>query len=863
MNSNPKLSTAIAAILSSASLGIAHADSAADTSDSEGIQEITVTAQRRTENLQDVPITIQALTGDTLKELSVTTLDDFIKYLPNVTQASNGPGQSNIYMRGLSIGSAGSQGSGTTGQIPNVAVYLDDQSASLPGRNLDVYAADLERIEVLEGPQGTLFGSGAEAGVLRYITNKPKLDVTEGNVNAGYSYTAHGDPNSNVDAMLNIPLIEGTLAVRAVVYDDNRGGYINNLPSTFTRSKTDLGLSEYGYAVPLNNTVINNSSTVGSAINPVTYQGFRLSALGKINDDWSILLTQSYQEMNAQGVFYEMPYASEGTTFNEPVSGGKPIGTQALPPLSVNLFNPSYDKDKFENTALTVNGKVGDLKLVYSGGYLVRNVEQVQDYTNYARGVYGQYYQCTGLSATGTGTCYSPSATWQDTEKNTHQSHEIRLSTPDDWRVRGIGGLYYEQFIITDDTEWLYKTVPTCSATFDTYCFNNVAPFANSFTTDPNERNDNTGFFDNFQRTIDQKAAFGSVDFDIIPKVLTVTAGTRYYEFQEKEVGGDVGSFSCKVYGTATTYFGPCLAPYGSDLNTQNPNSSRYHGFKSRANLSWKVTDDILVYYTWSQGFRPGGFNRGQSAHLETTPHDAATAQYITPAIYNPDSLVNNELGFKTLSIDHHLEIDGAIYQEDWKNAQVNFFDPQGGLGNLTFATNGPNYRVRGIELQIIGRLPAGFTVQGSTSYNDSRQTNSPYLVNDNPLSPTYGQNITTIANPYGAVGSRLANAPLQQWNIRVRQDLPFGDYKSFWQIGAQHMGDSQSATGNIIDYDQPSYTTYDASIGVAKDAWTAQFFGQNLTSVNASTGTNAGQFVETETVLRPRIAGLKFSYKF
>src|ERR1700721_1651438 len=180
MNSNPRLGLAIAAILGGGSYtGLAHsaAENDAD-APSDAIQEITVTAQRRSENMQDVPSTMQGLTAETLTQLHVSTFDDFIKYLPNVTQASNGPGQSNIFMRGLSAepggpGGGGSQGSGTTGQFPNVAVYLDDQSASLPGRNLDIYAADLERIEVLEGPQGTLFGSGAGAGAPRFITNKP------------------------------------------------------------------------------------------------------------------------------------------------------------------------------------------------------------------------------------------------------------------------------------------------------------------------------------------------------------------------------------------------------------------------------------------------------------------------------------------------------------------------------------------------------------------------------------------------------------------------------------------------------------------------------------------------------------------
>jgi outer membrane receptor protein involved in Fe transport len=223
MNSNSRLSCAIAAILSGNAASVAYAAAASDSDVSaDQIQEITVTAQRRSENMQDVPITMQALTAETLTQLNVETLDDFIKYLPNVTAATTGPGQGNIYMRGLASTPDNIQGTGGTGSFPNVAIYLDEQSGQMPGRNLDVYAADLERIEVLEGPQGTLFGAGAQAGVLRYITNKPKLDVTEGDVNAGYSYTSHGDPSSGVDAMINLPVIQDTFAVRAVVYSPRR-----------------------------------------------------------------------------------------------------------------------------------------------------------------------------------------------------------------------------------------------------------------------------------------------------------------------------------------------------------------------------------------------------------------------------------------------------------------------------------------------------------------------------------------------------------------------------------------------------------------------------------------------------------------
>ena len=218
MQNNQKLALAIAAILGScAGMSRAATVTAADTDTSGAIEEVTVTAQRRSQNLQDVPITMQALTGTQLTELSITNFDDVVKYLPNVTIGSNGPGQADLFMRGLSAGSVGGQSTATFASFPNVALYLDDQSMQFPARNADVYMVDMERIEVLEGPQGTLFGGGAQAGVIRYITNKPKINVTEGNAEASYGVTAHGDPNSSVNATINLPLIHDTLAVRAVI----------------------------------------------------------------------------------------------------------------------------------------------------------------------------------------------------------------------------------------------------------------------------------------------------------------------------------------------------------------------------------------------------------------------------------------------------------------------------------------------------------------------------------------------------------------------------------------------------------------------------------------------------------------------
>ncbi len=402
---NSKISYAVAAVLAGASFGAHPAEPAASSTGTgaDTLEEVVVTAQRRTENMQDVPISMQAFTGQALQQLNISTLEDYIKFLPAVTTAANGPGQNEVFMRGLSAGSQASQGSGSTGLWPNVAIYLDNQSGQLPNRNLDIYAIDLNRIEVLEGPQGTLFGAGAEAGAMRYITNEPKLDKTEFNVEAGYGVTAHGAPNNKLTAVLNFPVVPDTMAVRAAIYQDKRGGYIDNVPATFTRKNTDIGihyayfpavpplpptngvcpdgLPNNGYCVPAVNPSINNSDVVGNDINPVRYRGIRAEALYKFNEDWDLLISQTFQDMDAQGVFYQQPNASDGA---------------ALQPLQVTLFNNASNQDKFSNTSWTVNGKFGNLKAVYTGGYLERNVDQVGDYTNYARGVYADYYQCIG-----------------------------------------------------------------------------------------------------------------------------------------------------------------------------------------------------------------------------------------------------------------------------------------------------------------------------------------------------------------------------------------------------------------------------------------------------------------------------------
>ena len=747
-----------------------------------GLGEIVVTAQRRNESIQKVPLTIQAFTGQTLSQLNVRSFDDLVKYTPNVTFPSNGPGQGNVTMRGLSAGFAGGQSSSTIGNFPNVALYLDDQSMQFPARNIDVYAADIQRVEVLEGPQGTLFGGGAEAGAVRYITNKPNMERFEGHAEGMFGGTSGGAANNSETITLNVPVITDKLAVRATVYNERRGGYIDNVYSTFTRSNADTG-NPYLNILPngagicpngqptqptgggfctLPGVQINNGTTARKNFNPATYTGGRIEAQWNINENWNLLVTESIQHLDADGLSVEYPVGSD---------------FQKLDPLQVTSFVPNYDHDKFASTAWTLHGQAGPLSIVYTGSFLNRHIDNQIDYTNYSRTAYGTYYTCVGGStpwqqinpATGAkvptpASCYSPATYWRDKVKNTHLSNELRVSTPADKRIRVIAGAFQETFKIQDVMNFEYKNIPSCTPTNlsaalagGAPCVANVRTFPGANVNDPGIRDDNTGFGEDVKRGYSQYAFFGSVDFDIIPDVLTVTGGTRYYHYKEYEFGAQ--------YGTGAS----CLdVPNGSctggmiQIGGPNGDHVTYHGFKNRASLNWHVNKNTLAYFTFSQGFRPGGFNRSQR---NVAKDGNGVPQYRTPNGYAPDSLNNYEVGVKTSLFNHRLQVNLSAYDMDWSNVQFAFYAPAQ-LGNTTFLTNGPDYNIKGVEIQAIATPIQGITLQGTLSYNHNKQTSSPCLpanLTANPTACITEINGSPIANLFGALGATAAFSPKVQ----------------------------------------------------------------------------------------------------
>jgi iron complex outermembrane recepter protein len=317
-----------------------------------------------------------------------------------------------------------------------------------------------------------------------------------------------------------------------------------------------------------------------------------------------------------------------------------------------------------------------------------------------------------------------------------------------------------------------------------------------------------------------------------------------------------------------------------------------------------------MAYYTYSEGFRPGGFNRTYSPVGTVNPTGSAVAaytclqfvtingvkqcqtagsdtQYYKPAGFDSDQLTNNEIGLKSEWFSHHLLFNVSLYQMDWKNAQLSLFDPQH-LGNTTFDVNGPTYRVKGFEVQFVARITDGLTLEGSTAVNSSEQTNASCLKSSVPASvsgnPTpLGQCITQVSglpfsSPFGNVGDRAANSPPWMFNLRARYDWNVGLFHPFFWVGASHVGPQSNEPASFPDgnapsenpptttydkYEIPSVTTYDAALGVAKDNWNAQIMGSNISNEYGPSNISSGQYIKSVIPLRPRVITFQFGYKF
>ncbi|MDD9797494.1 MAG: TonB-dependent receptor plug domain-containing protein, partial [Alphaproteobacteria bacterium] len=326
--------------------------------------EIVVTAQKRTENLQDVPISVQALGGGRLDDLGIANFDEVAALVPSVSITSLGPGNAQVYMRGIANGGDGNP----SGSNPSVAVYLDDQPVTAIDRILDVHMYDIARVEALAGPQGTLYGASSQAGTLKIITNPPDPSAYAAGYDVDISQTEKGDMSYSLEGFVNIP-ISDRMALRLVGWTMEAGGYIDNVLAS--RQFNPGGVDGIRYEGP----TISNAAYVEDDFNEETNHGLRAALRVDLDDNWVANLRILHQRQETEGVWDHDP---EGTG-----------------DLQVSRFFVDESEDEFTQAALTIEGTVGDIDLIYAGSYLDRDVEYQIDYSEYVNySDYIGYYTC-------------------------------------------------------------------------------------------------------------------------------------------------------------------------------------------------------------------------------------------------------------------------------------------------------------------------------------------------------------------------------------------------------------------------------------------------------------------------------------
>ena len=551
-----------AAPVASALLGFVPAARADDTPDAGGLAEVVVTAQKRTENMQDVPVSIQAFGTEKLEQMNVSSFDDYAKMIPSLSfQSEQGPSFEHTYMRGVASGGDGNH----SGSQPSVGMYLDEQPVTTIDGNLNLHIYDVQRIEALSGPQGTLYGASSESGTIRIITNKPDPKAFAAGYDLEGNTVDHGGQGDKFEGFVNIPLTD-IAAVRLVGWDEKDAGYIDNVPATVT--------------FPAAGITANNAAVVRNNFNDVETKGGRAALKVDLNDNWTILPQFMGQVTDGNGDF----------SYN-----------QAIGPLETAKFLPEYTHDSWVQSALTVEGKIADFDLVYAGAYLTRNTHEAEDYTDYTL-AYNSYFQNNA------GQSINPTQYIIGTDHYTKLSNEVRLSSPQTWPVRFQLGLFQQRqahYILQD------------------YVVDAGGPGQQLADNMSVPGWPGTIWLTDQTRTDRDSAAFTEIAWDIASN-LTLNTGIRYYTF-DNTLGGFYGFNANYDAGEGTGTCIPGSPPFHgapcSDLNGRSTGS----GNTPKVNLTYKFDKERMVYATWSKGFRPGGVNRNGGGTLPPYKPDYLT----------------------------------------------------------------------------------------------------------------------------------------------------------------------------------------------------------------------------------------------
>ena len=787
------------------------------------LQEVIVTATKRSQNLQEVPFSVSATSQDQIRNSGAIDIVYLARNVAGLAIADLGPGQSQIAIRGISSGQVIRDQPGVKEQV---GVYLDESPISVALFTPDLELFDLDRFEVLRGPQGTLFGAGSEAGTVRYITAQPHLGKTEIFTDASFEDVTHGDEGGFLRAAMNVPLGDN-MAVRFVAYEHHLAGFIDAI-SPFGPAGAD---KPAGF-------------TVNRAINSGDRSGGRLALLIKPNDALSITPRIVFQKLETNGY----PRVDIYNILANPHTTTQPAVT--IGDREQYRQQPDGLTDDFTLADLKVDYDTGPATLTSVTSYTHRNVQVLRDATQLTGSVTFDVFGDASVPPDFAGVRTS-SPLFDRTHLNVF-SEEVRLASNGkqqiDWLVGGFFqhvGRHYGQDLPTPgydalNAEFGFPLGPNPAGLYD------------------------TPFYSNLFYTLKQYAAFGEATWHATDQ-LAITGGLRYYKFSEDRVLNFNGVFASDTP--------PGGIPGSVDSNGTSP----------RLIFSYRPVGDAEFYAQASRGFRLGGINDPLNIPL-CSPQDLLV--FGSQKNWQDEKTWNYEVGAKTQWLDHRVTFNIAAFYADIKNLQAT---TTAGTCSSRIVFNVPTARSEGIEAELFARPNANWDFGISATVLDAKLTSSVVstlpggaqvvvggLADGNrlPTAPKT-QAVGSIGYTMPTTGTTdfFANFTIQYVGSSFSQ---FENEEPGWgQIGGA--GDPNAArlityggvpAGTVINFNPelPSYTLANLRFGFKTDRWQAALYINNIADKTAELALDyeRGRSARVGYLTnQPRTIGLYGSYSF
>jgi outer membrane receptor protein involved in Fe transport len=784
--------------------GAAPANSSAENS---GLEEIVVTAEKRESTVQATPIAMTALSAGDLSEQNITSIQDLVGAIPGISLRTAGPGQTEYEMRGLA--SSG-------GSVATVGFYLDEtplsaSAVALNGRTvIDADLFDLNRTEVLRGPQGTLYGAGSMGGTIKLVTNPPKLQTLEGAAEVDASQTTGGSTNGRGSLMLNIPL--GDIAsLRFVTTDKYISGWIHRYviaPGQFP-FPTNFGNCGVYYC------------TRGDVQDAPIAQDHANSNLERFISSRASLLVQPSDALSITGNFMYQRIDADGYANFQ-----SPPGNEAIY-QPYDIKEPYYDS--FHLWSLKVSYDMSFANLTSASSYWQRDVYQSTDSTEALQNIFNY-------------TAFVPNL-YSENDRTWQIAQDLRLTSRGEGDFQWVGGLYYSNLhsgYVTQNQTVGFVTTPVCPLPPVGGAVGGTCPASSQFyyappVTGPNP--EGIMFNDNNPNILSQKAIFGETSYKLTP-TLKLTTGLRFYKFNIGNNANQAG------LGTAS----------GDATPTIDSASGSNTSLLPKVNLSYEPSSDLTLYGTISKGSRPGGVNLpiplvpfSQGAFYYCGPGTGPSYLTSQPAYYAPDDIWSAEMGEKARFADRRFTVNADVFYVKWHNIQQLVVLSCG----YPYNTNVGDAKTYGPELEMAAKVTDAITAELSAAYTQayiSAPNNTPGL----PIE----------------AGTRVTSIPKYTGNLAVSYESMLAqDYRLTFRVAESYVGPVEDTA--YYRETLGSYGLMDFRMGVGKEAWKASFFGTNMTNKHAGLTIDNTVFAwQQPTITRvstnqPRTMGIAFETKF